>query len=209
MYTLAIDDVAEALHYNGIEINLFLAQKKVVLPQSVKDNIEVLLMLSYREQENEYVVHVDMDEATYAVVENGCHQPLECRWGVTVSHLYEGTLIPYTNTSSAPLNLSIPKIVRSRKGVEGLPAWKQAVRDWEAADPQRGHNVALKDWRPEWLTGKFKPLFAQMYYNEKLLRWSILNGGCFIFKFFPVGQNDTVSVTATITPFSKHGLKPP
>ncbi|KAF8517308.1 hypothetical protein JB92DRAFT_3305157 [Gautieria morchelliformis] len=68
----------------------------------------------------------------------------------------EGTLIPYTNTSSAPLNLSIPKIVRSRKGVESLPAWKQAVRDWEAADPQRGHN-ALKDWRPEWLTGKFKP----------------------------------------------------
>ncbi|KAF8531285.1 hypothetical protein JB92DRAFT_3105445 [Gautieria morchelliformis] len=77
----------------------------------------------------------------------------------------EGTLIPYTNTSSDPLNLSIPKIVRSRKGVEGLPAWKQAVRDWEAADPQQGHNIALKDWRPKWLTGKFKPLFAQMYYQ--------------------------------------------
>jgi hypothetical protein len=92
----------------------------------------------------------------------------------------EETLTPYANTSSTPLNLHIPKIVKSRKGVQGIPGWKQAVRDWEAADPQRGHNIALKDWKPEWLTGELKPLFAQMYYQRKVvareyIEWCVLH----------------------------------
>ncbi|KAF8514897.1 hypothetical protein JB92DRAFT_3115263 [Gautieria morchelliformis] len=47
MYPSAIDHMAEALHSDGVEVHLFLAQKEVILPQSVKDDVEVLFMLSY------------------------------------------------------------------------------------------------------------------------------------------------------------------
>ena len=73
-------------------------------------------------------------------------------------------------SGTPPPNLRIPKIVKPKKGqMGGLPGWKQAVQDWESADPQRGHNIALKDWDPQWLTGEFKSTFGQLYYQRKLI----------------------------------------
>lgn len=44
-----------------------------------------------------------------------------------------------------PLHI-IPEIGRKL----GATAWRQVVKDWEEADPSRCHDVALKDWNPDW-----------------------------------------------------------
>ncbi|KAF8801213.1 hypothetical protein BYT27DRAFT_7226962 [Phlegmacium glaucopus] len=40
----------------------------------------------------------------------------------------------------------IPEIGRKL----GATAWRQVIKDWEETDPSRCHDVALKDWDPEW-----------------------------------------------------------
>ena len=37
--------------------------------------------------ENTNVIHVYIDEVTYAVTENCCHQALKCQWGIAIYHL--------------------------------------------------------------------------------------------------------------------------
>jgi hypothetical protein len=32
----------------------------------------------------------------------------------------------------------------------GATAWRQVIKDWEEADSSRCHDVALKDWDPDW-----------------------------------------------------------
>ena len=40
----------------------------------------------------------------------------------------------------------IPEIGRKL----GARAWRQVIKDWEEADPSRGHEVALVNWDPKW-----------------------------------------------------------
>lgn len=39
-------------------------------------------------------------------------------------------------------------------------SWRFYIQDWTQADPSRGHNVALRDWDPDWYTGKKRCVFA-------------------------------------------------
>ncbi|KAF8527497.1 hypothetical protein BU17DRAFT_81680 [Hysterangium stoloniferum] len=47
--------------------------------------------------------------------------------------------------------------------------WKQIIRDWECADPPRGHYIPLKDWDPEWLRGENRTMFGVKYRQRKLV----------------------------------------
>lgn len=43
-----------------------------------------------------------------------------------------------------------PHIIPEVSRKFGATAWRQVVKDWEEIDPSRSHDVALKDWDPEW-----------------------------------------------------------
>ncbi|KAF8516972.1 hypothetical protein BU17DRAFT_67252 [Hysterangium stoloniferum] len=43
------------------------------------------------------------------------------------------------------------------------------IRNWECADPPRGHYIPLKDWDPEWLRGENRTMFGVKYCQRKLV----------------------------------------
>ncbi|KAF8519606.1 hypothetical protein BU17DRAFT_47589 [Hysterangium stoloniferum] len=47
--------------------------------------------------------------------------------------------------------------------------WKQIIRDWECADPPRGHYIPLRDWDPKWLRGENRTTFGVKYHQRKLI----------------------------------------
>ncbi|KAF5333936.1 hypothetical protein D9758_018155 [Tetrapyrgos nigripes] len=79
---------------------------------------------------------------------------------VTSTHLQAALTVqnPSVFLADAPCMPIIPGIDQ-RAGENG---WKQLVRDWETADPERGLLIPLKDWPKEWYEGvSRKALYGQ------------------------------------------------
>jgi hypothetical protein len=74
---------------------------------------------------------------------------------------------------SFPPGLVIPKAPGSAEGFEICEWW---IKDWEHADPSRGLNTALKDWKVEWYTGDVRTKFAQKLLGRRRLAEEFING---------------------------------
>ncbi|KIJ40152.1 hypothetical protein M422DRAFT_256981 [Sphaerobolus stellatus SS14] len=46
--------------------------------------------------------------------------------------------------------------------------WRQVIKDWYHSDLSWNHYIALKDWRPKWVT-ELRGILAQKYYDRKLI----------------------------------------
>jgi hypothetical protein len=87
----------------------------------------------------------------------------------------------------------------------GEKGWRQALRDWERADPQRNHTVPLREWPHEWRTAKAN---AQQFHNREVIAnafWGSKESGGFegdeheFCKTYPAHQRGITVLVKEIT----------
>src|SRR6266481_9531785 len=88
MYPDVCDKMPKTVHPLGIEVDFVLAEVKLGLTQFVEHLGQVSLMLFDGQRVYEYVIQVYLDELCNVIAEDRCHQPLKCRWGITVPLLH-------------------------------------------------------------------------------------------------------------------------
>ena len=69
-----------------------LRKEGVSFPKSLEYHYNVFQMLLKWIWEYEYIIKMYMDEFSYKISESNGHKLLKCRWGITVTHLYDATL---------------------------------------------------------------------------------------------------------------------
>lgn len=98
------------------------------------------------------------------------------------------TYTPHPGTTSpqpgdAPFYLQIPAIPSS---VAQEEKWIWWIRDWDQADPARGLNVALSEWKREWMRGtaSAKRQVSNLYNHRKALAVEFIDVWVIFFLWF-------------------------
>ena len=86
--------------------------------------------------------------------------------------MYKNPKKPKPVVHSAPTDpsLSIPKVPLRKPGIiRKTTKLEDIVFCWENAAPEFGLHVALKDWKPEWYTGRNTGVFGALRGQRQII----------------------------------------